>query len=312
MRVLFLDIVHPVLEEKLTENGFSCHQNYSCTYDEALELIPNYQGLVIRSRIPVDAKFLAAATELKFIARSGAGLENIDLRAAASANIDVFNSPEGNMDAVGEHAIGMLLMLFNKLNFADLEVRNGEWNREENRGIELAGKTVGIIGYGFMGSAFAKKLSGFGCRILAYDKYKTDYAPDYVREVDLEYLQINSDIISVHLPLSEETNYYVDEAFIDASTKPFFLINTARGKHVKTSALLQGLASAKVLGACLDVLEYEKKSFEKLSFADLPEDFKTLASLPQVVLSPHVAGWTTESYEKLSYYLAEKILDKNY
>ena len=312
MRVLFLDIVHPILEEKLKANGFACDHNYTCNYEEALKLIVNYEGLVIRSRIPVDANFIASATSLKFIARSGAGLENIDLQAAASANIDVFNSPEGNMDAVGEHAIGMLLMLFNKLNFADLEVRNGEWNREENRGIELAGRTVGIIGFGFMGSAFAKKLSGFGCRILAYDKYKTGYAPDYVSEVDLDYLQGNVDILSIHLPLSAETDYYIDEEFIAACAKPFYLINTARGRHVKTSALLHGLASAKVLGACLDVLEYEKKSFEKLSFADLPDDFKTLASLSQVVLSPHVAGWTTESYEKLSFYLAEKILDKNY
>lgn len=312
MRVLFLDIVHPILEEKLTENGFSCHRDYSCTYDEALALIPNYEGLVIRSRIPVDANFIAAATSLKFIARSGAGLENIDLKAAASANIDVFNSPEGNMDAVGEHAIGMLLMLFNKLNFADLEVRNGEWNREKNRGIELAGRTVGIIGFGFMGSAFAKKLSGFGCEILAYDKYKSGYAPEYVKEVDLHYLQKNADIISIHLPLSGETDYYVDEDFILACTKPFYLINTARGRHVKISALLKSLASSNVLGACLDVLEYEKNSFEKLSFADLPEDFKTLASLPQVVLSPHVAGWTTESYKKLSQFLADKILEKNY
>jgi len=312
MRVLFLDIVHPVLEQKLTENGYSCDHNYACSYEEAVTLIPNYEGVVIRSRIPVDAKFIAAATSLKFIARSGAGLENIDLQAAASANIDVFNSPEGNMDAVAEHAIGMLLMLFNRLNFADAEVRTGEWNREKNRGLELAGKTVGIIGFGFMGSAFAKKLSGFDCRILAYDKYKTGYAPNYVSEVDLKYLQANSDIISIHLPLSEETDYYVDENFINACKNPFYLINTARGRHVNTSALLQGLASAKILGACLDVLEYEKKSFEKLSFADLPDDFKTLASIPQVVLSPHVAGWTTESYEKLSLYLAEKILKKKY
>ena len=312
MRVLFLDLVHPILEKMLTENDFTCEHNYTCNYDEALKLIPDYEGLVIRSRIPVDAKFIASAKSLKFIARSGAGLENIDLQAAASANIDVFNSPEGNMDAVGEHAIGMLLMLFNKLNFADLEVRNVEWNREENRGLELAGKTVGIIGFGFMGSAFAKKLSGFDCTILAYDKYKTGYGSDYVKEVSLEYLQQNADVISLHLPLSVETDYYVDEKFIQACQKPFYLINTARGRHVKTSALLSGLASAKVLGACLDVLEYEKKSFEKLSFSDLPDDFKTLASLKQVVLSPHVAGWTVESYEKLSYYLAKKILGAGY
>lgn len=310
MRVLFLDIVHPILESMLVEKGFECVQNYSCTYNEALTLIPNYEGLVIRSRIPVDARFIDAAKALKFIARSGAGLENIDLKAAASANIEVFNSPEGNMDAVGEHAIGMLLFLFNKLNFADREVREGKWDREGNRGIELAGKTVGIIGFGSMGSAFAKKLSGFDCKILAYDKYKTGYAPSYVTESTLESLKKESDIISIHLPFSEETDYFIDRDFIESCAKPFYLINTARGRHVKTSDLLTGLASTKVLGACLDVLEYEKKSFEKLHFEDLPEDFKTLASLKQVVLSPHVAGWTKESYVKLSTFLADKIIAK--
>ncbi len=312
MRVLFLDIVHPILEKTLTENGFTCEQNYSCTYKEALKIIPDYQGLVIRSRMPVDANLLGAAKSLKFIARSGAGLENIDLKAAATANIAVFNSPEGNMDAVGEHAIGMLLMLFNKLNYADLEVRNGEWNREENRGIELAGRTIGIVGFGHMGSAFAKKLSGFGCSILAYDKYKSNYAPNSVQEVSLKNLQTHSDIISIHLPLSAETDYYVDAKFISNCSKPFYLINTARGRHVKTADLLSGLESGKVLGACLDVLEYEKKSFEKLSFADLPQDFKTLAASKKVVLSPHVAGWTAESYEKLSLYLAKKILGSGF
>ena len=308
MHVLFLDIVHPILEEMLSEEGFICAHNYECSYDEALELIPDYDGLVIRSRIPVDARFLAAAKSLKFIARSGAGLENIDLKAAASANVEVFNSPEGNMDAVGEHAIGMLLMLFNKLNFADAEVREGKWDREGNRGIELTGKTVGIIGFGHMGSAFAKKLSGFDCKILAYDKYKSGYAPNDVIESTLESLKKQSDIISIHLPLSEETDYFVDQDFIKSCSKSFYLINTARGRHVKIPALLDGLASAKVLGACLDVLEYEKKSFEKLHFEDLPDDFKTLASLKQVVLSPHVAGWTKESYVKLSRFLGEKIL----
>jgi len=312
MRVLFLDIVHPILDETLTANGFICDHNYRCTYEESLDLIADYEGLVIRSRIPIDAKFITAARSLKFIARSGAGLENIDLPAAAAANIAVFNSPEGNMDAVGEHAIGMILMLFNKLNFADAEVRIGEWNREENRGIELSGKTVGIIGFGFMGSAFAKKLSGFDCTILAYDKYKTNYAPEYVKEVTLEYLQQNADIISLHLPLSPETDYYADQKFIDACLKPFYLINTGRGRHVKISDLLAGLASAKVLGTCLDVLEYEKSSFEKLSFSDLPDDFKKLASIEQVVLSPHVAGWTIQSYKKLSLYLAKKILDAGF
>lgn len=307
-RVLFLDTVHPILEEKLTAAGYVCEHNYTCSYAKALQIIDPYFGIVIRSRLPVDKDFLAAAKSLKFIARSGAGLENIDLQAAASANIEVFNSPEGNMDAVGEHAIGMLLMLFNKLNTAHEEVKKGIWKREANRGHELKGKTVGIIGFGHTGSAFAKKLQGFECKILAYDKYKNNYAPAYVRETNLSFLQQNADIISIHLPLSEETHYYVTDDLIDACGKPFYLINTARGNHVDIGALLRGFESGKIKGACLDVLEYEKRSFENLS--DLPEDFQKLVAHPWVVLSPHVAGWTVESYEKLSLFLAEKILKK--
>ncbi len=308
MRVLFLDSVHPILEEMLLKRGFECIQNYTCSYEEACKMLPDFDGIVVRSRMPIDANFISAGTSLKFIARSGAGLENIDLAAAADAGIKVYNSPEGNRDAVGEQAIGMLLMLFNKLNTADLEVRKGEWNREKNRGIEIAGKTVGIIGFGSMGSAFAKKLSGFDCRILAYDKYKTDYAPTYVEEVSFEYLQDQSDIISIHLPLSAETDYYVNREFINACAKSFYLINTARGRHVKTVDLIDALVSGKVAGACLDVLEYEQKSFEKLSLESLPDDFKRLTKMPNVILTPHVAGWTQESYVKLSSFLAEKIL----
>lgn len=305
-RILFLDTVHPILEEKLTAAGFICEHNYTCSYAEALQIVEPYFGIVIRSRLPIDQKLLAAAKSLKFIARSGAGLENIDLQAAASANVKVFNSPEGNMDAVGEHAIGMLLMLFNKLNTAHEEVKKGIWLREENRGHELKGKTVGIIGFGHTGSAFAKKLQGFECTILAYDKYKNNYAPPYVTETTLAFLMNNSDIISIHLPLSEETHYYVNDNFIDACGKPFYLINTARGNHVDTRALLRGFESGKIKGACLDVLEYEKRSFENLT--NLPSDFQKLVAHPWVVFSPHVAGWTVESYKKLSAFLAEKIL----
>lgn len=305
-RILFLDTVHPVLEKKLTEVGFVCEHNYNCTYPDALQIIAPYEGLVIRSRMPIDRAFLAAAKSLKFIARSGAGLENIDLETAAEKNIRVFNSPEGNRDAVGEHAIGMLLMLFNKLNTAHSEVQKGLWRREENRGLEIKGKTIGIIGFGNTGGVLAKKLQGFDCEILAYDKYKTNYAPTYAKEVDLPYLQEHADVISIHLPLSDETRYIVNESFIHAFKKPFYLINTARGNHVNTHDLLRALESGKVKGACLDVLEYEKKSFGDLS--DLPDDFKKLASMRNVVLSPHVAGWTVESYEKLSLFLAEKIL----
>lgn len=308
MRVLFLDRVHPILQTTLEAAGFECTLNYTCSYIEALALIPDFDGIVVRSRFPIDAKFIAHAKALKFIARSGAGLENIDLKAAAKSGVHVYNSPEGNRDAVGEQAIGMLLMLFNKLNTADAEVRSGKWQREGNRGIELAGKTVGIIGFGSMGSAFAKKLSGFDCTILAFDKYKTDYAPASVIETTLSEIQQNADVISLHLPQSNETDYYINEAFITACAKPFYLINTARGRHVKTSALIAGLKTGKIAGACLDVLEYEKKSFEKLSFSELPNDFRELIAQPKVVLSPHVAGWTHESYIKLSSFLADKIL----
>jgi D-3-phosphoglycerate dehydrogenase len=306
-RVLFIDRVHPYLEEELTSHGFQCEYDYDGDYDAIKNKLAEYQGLVIRSRMPVDEAFLSAGSKLEFIARSGAGLENIDLAAAKELDIAVYNSPEGNMDAVGEHAIGMLLSLFNHLGKADREVRKGIWDREGNRGLELAGKTVGIVGFGHMGSAFAKKLSGFDCRILAYDKYKKEYAPTYVEEVALELLKSESDIISVHLPLSEETDRFVDEKFIDSCQKPFFLINTARGRHVVISDLLRGIKNGKIQGACLDVLEFEKKSFD-LNSKDMPEDFKRLAKSEKVILSPHVAGWTRESYLKLSSFLAEKIL----
>ncbi|MCZ4408601.1 NAD(P)-dependent oxidoreductase [Cryomorphaceae bacterium 1068] len=306
-KVLFIDRVHPILEEELTKNGFICEADYSGNYEVIKNKLSDYHGLVIRSRIPVDQAFLKAGSNLEFIARSGAGLENIDLAAAKECGIAVYNSPEGNMDAVGEHAIGMLLSLFNYLNKADREVRAGIWDREGNRGLELAGRTVGIIGFGHMGSALAKKLSGFDCRILAYDKYKKGYAPTYVEEVSLDIVKAESDVISIHLPLSEETDRYVDTEFIRSCKKPFFLINTARGRHVVISDLLKGLDGGSVQGACLDVLEYEKKSFD-LTYHEMPESFRLLAENERVILSPHVAGWTRESYLKLSSFLAEKIL----
>lgn len=306
-KVLYIDRVHPYLEETLTRHGFQCEHDYAGYYSEIQKKLSEYEGLVIRSRIPVDQKLLEAGSNLKFIARSGAGLENIDLAAAKELGIAVYNSPEGNMDAVGEHAIGMLLSLFNHLSKADREVRAGIWDREGNRGLELAGRTVGIIGFGHMGSAFAKKLSGFDCRILAYDKYRKGYVPSYVEEVSLETLKAESEIISIHLPLSEETDRYVNSEFIDSCQKPFFLINTARGRHVVIADLLQAIKSGDIQGACLDVLEFEKQSFD-LTLDDVPEDFKQLAESEKVILSPHVAGWTKESYVKLSRFLAEKIL----
>lgn len=306
-KILFIDTVHPVLEERLSEMGYTCDYDLSSTKEEIEMKIASYYGLVIRSRITIDSEFLDKAINLQFIARSGAGLENIMVDYAEKKGIMVFNSPEGNKDAVGEHAIGMLLMLFNQLKKGDTEVRKGIWDREGNRGLELSGKTVGIIGFGNMGSAFAEKLQGFNCKVLAYDKYKKDFGTSEVKEVGLAEIFKDTDVLSIHLPLSEETHHYVNADFITQFQKSFYLINTARGNNVSITDLVNGIKKEKILGACLDVLEYETKSFETISAKDLPEDFKYLSSSDRVILSPHVAGWTIESYVKLSSYLANKI-----
>lgn len=306
-KVLFIDVVHPILEERLINLGFVCEHDYQSDKLTIEQKLSRYFGLVIRSRFPIDQQFLDKATNLKFIARSGAGLENINVAYAEEKGIKIFNSPEGNMDAVGEHVIGMLLMLFNQLKKGDAEVRKGIWDREGNRGLELSGKTVGIIGYGNMGSALAKKLQGFDCKVIAYDKYKTGFSSNIVKEVDLLTLFKETDVLSIHLPLSEETHYYVNERFINQFKKPIYIINTARGNNVCLADLVKALKSKKVLGACLDVLEYETKSFETIKSNDLPKDFQYLVNADNVILSPHVAGWTEESYLKLSSFLANKI-----
>lgn len=308
MKVLFIDSVHPILEERLMAMGFKCDHDYECYKEVLMAKLPEYIGLVLRSRIPIDEEVLAAATKLKFIARSGAGLENIDCTEAAQKGIHLFSAPEGNRQAVGEHSIAMLLSLFNKLSIGDKEIRFGKWNRETNRGIELAGKTVGIIGYGNMGKAFAKCLSGFNCTVLAYDKNKKTISDDYACESSLENIQEKADIISFHTPYSPSTHHYLGEDFISKMKKPFYVINTSRGKVIHTDELVKGLKSNEILGACLDVLEYEKSSFENMfDNNNMPESFRYLVSSPKVLLSPHVAGWTTESYKKLSLVLADKI-----
>lgn len=306
-KILFLDEVHPVLEEKLQSMGYICENDYKSSYEEVSQKIGDYFGLVIRSRIKIDKALLEKAASLQFIARSGAGLENINTAYAEKCGIKVFNSPEGNRDAVGEHALGMLLSLFNNLCRSNKEVRGYQWNREDNRGLELKGKTVGIIGFGNTGNSFAKKLQGFDCKIIAYDKYKDNFGSETVEEASFEDIFERSDVLSLHLPLSEETQYIVDHEFLQKFKKDFFLINTARGNHVKTRDLVRNLESGKVKGACLDVLEYEKASFEKLKKEELPGPFEQLLKMENVLLSPHVAGWTHESYYKLSAFLAEKI-----
>ncbi len=313
MRVLFADSNHPILHETLSAAGITCDLYWDRSVEKLLEILPKYDGLVIRSRFKLTKEILKTATKLKCIGRVGAGMENIDVEYATSRQIACLCVPEGNRDAVGEHALGMLLMLLNNLKKADAEVRNGIWLRAENRGHEIKGKTVGIIGFGNMGSAFAKKLSGFDCKIIAYDKYKTGFGTEYVFEATLNDIFNQSDILSIHLPLTERTEYLIDKNFLAKFKKDIYFVNTARGKCVKTEHLVEALKSGKVKGACLDVLEYEKISFEGISVSDPdryrePAPMHYLTNSDKVILSPHIAGWTHESNYKMSQMIAEKMI----
>jgi len=310
MRVLFIDTVHSILEERLTKKGFICIDGTQWSKEKCLAEIDKFQGIVIRSRFPIDPEFLNAASNLKFIARSGAGQENINLEAAEKNGVTCFNAPEGNRNAVGEHALGMLLALFNNLCRGNTEVRNGIWKREENRGVELDGKTVGIIGYGNNGQAFAKKLYGFDVDVLAYDKYKSDYGDQFANAASMEKIFKRADILSFHIPQNDETMFMADEEFFKKFKKPIYVINLARGKIIRTKDLLKGLQEKSIRGACLDVLEYEKASFEKTIVADENPEFKALLEMDNVIFSPHVGGWTHESYFKLSDVLADKVIQK--
>lgn len=309
IKILHLDNNHPLLQEQLAKAGFENHEDYTSTKVEVEQKIVNYDGIVIRSRFNIDKTFLDAATNLKFIARVGAGLESIDLDCAEAKNVNLFSAPEGNRNAVAEHTLGMILSLFNKLNIANDQVKSGQWLREANRGVELDGLTVGLIGYGNMGKAFAKKLRGFNVEVICYD-IKPDVDDSNAEQVELEELFKKTDVLSLHTPWTPLTNQMINANFINSFAKPFWLINTARGKSVVTSDLVDALKSGKVLGAGLDVLEYEKLSFEKL-FADaskMPEAFKELLTFDNVILSPHVAGWTVQSKEKLAQTIVDKIL----
>ena len=302
MKILFIDTVHPLLKQELEKENHICDSAYNKSKTEIQQIISNYQGIIIRSRFKIDKQFIDCGSNLKFIARAGSGLENIDVEYAENKNIHCYNAAEGNRQAVAEHALGMLLSLFNNLNNADQEVREGKWEREKNRGIELAGKTVGIIGYGNNGSAFAEVLKGFNVKILAYDKYLTNYP----QKSSMETINKEADIISLHVPLTDETTYLVDDNFIKRFVKNFYLINTARGKCVNTKNLVKALENKKIKGACLDVLEYEKTSFENLSKDGLTSDMQYLMNAQNTILSPHVAGWTVESNVKI----AEVLLNK--
>jgi D-3-phosphoglycerate dehydrogenase len=307
VKILHIDSNHPLLWEQLENAGFTNEADFTSTKEEVENKIENYHGIVIRSRFKIDKTFLDKAKNLQFIARVGAGLESIDCEYAESKNIKLIAAPEGNCNAVGEHALGMILSLFNKLNIADKEVKSGQWNRESNRGTELDGKTVGIIGYGNMGKSFAKKLRGFDVEVLCYD-ILPNVGDENAKQVSLEEIQQKSDVLSLHIPWTPETDKMVNATIINHFAKPFWLINTARGKSVVTADLVAALQSGKILGAGLDVLEYEKLSFETLFEGEKPEAFDYLLHANNVLLTPHIAGWTIESKEKLAQVIVDKII----
>lgn len=300
--ILIVDDIHPIFIEQAEALGYTCNYRPDIKADEALSIIGEYAGLLIRSKFLVNKTVLDAAVNLRFICRAGAGMDNIDEPYAAIKGVALLNAPEGNSDAVGEHAIGMLLSLMNNFNRADAEIRAGHWQREANRGYELKGKTVGIIGYGHMGRSFARKLQGFEVSIIAYDKYKTGFSDQYAREVSMEEIVKHSDVLSLHIPLTPETNGMVDDEYLFHFKKPIFLLNTARGKVAKVQAILNAIKQGKILGAGLDVLEVEK-------YPALAEQswYTELIQSGKVLLTPHVAGWTFDSYRKLSEVLAQKL-----
>jgi len=307
MKILHLDSNHPILLEALEKEGFTNEMDFTSSKEIIESKINDYDGIIIRSRFKIDRTFLDKAAHLKFIARVGAGLESIDCEYAAQKNIELISAPQGNRNAVGEHTLGMLLSLFNKLNQADKSVKSGKWEREKHRGFELEGKTVGIIGYGNMGKSFAKKLKGFDVNEVLFYDVQSGLEDENAKQVFLEELQQKADILSLHTPWTPLTDRMINTDFINQFAKPFWLINTARGKNVVTKDLVEALKSGKILGAGLDVLEYEKLSFEKMDLEKIPEELRYLFEADNVILSPHIAGWTFESHKKLAQTIADKI-----
>ena len=300
--ILIVDDIHPIFMERAEAMGYHCDYRPTIKPDEALQIIGNYDGLVMRSKFKLNKQYIDAGVNLRFVCRAGAGMDNIDEAYAEEKGITLINAPEGNMDAVGEHAVGMLLSLMNNFNTADAQIRHGSWQREANRGYELKGKTVGIIGYGFMGHSFARKLSGFEVKVIAYDKYKTGFSDQYAREVSMEEIVKHCDVLSLHIPLTAETNGLVSDEYLFHFKKPIFLLNTSRGKIVQTRAVLNAIKNGKILGAGLDVLETER-------FPALAEQewFDELKQSGKVLLTPHVAGCTFDSYRKISEVMADKL-----
>jgi D-3-phosphoglycerate dehydrogenase len=303
-KILITDQLHPLLQQGLEQDGFTVDYRPDISAEEVLEIIPAYEGLVINSKVYAGKELIDRAPKLKFICRAGSGLEVIDTTYAAQKNIAAFNSPEGNRTAVAEHALGMLLNLMNHISIADAQLRNYEWKREENRGNELTGKTVGIIAYGHNAQAFAKVLQGFDVQVRAYDKYLQGYGGGYVKEATLAEIFESADVLSLHLPLTDETKYMIDYNFLSSFKKPVWFVNISRGKVLHTADLLRCLTEGKIKGAALDVFENEKLS---TFTAAEKQVFDALLAEKRVLLTPHIAGWTHESKQKIAEVLLEKI-----
>ena len=303
--IIHVDKNHPILIEGLKNLGYKNDEYYNSDLNKILDIVNNYNGLVIRSRFKIDKAFIDKAKNLDFIARVGSGTENIDIHYANSKNISIINAPEGNKDAVGEHALGMLLSLTKNIYRANEAIKKGIWEREKFRGHEISGKTIGIIGYGNMGKSFANKLKGFNCKVICYDirKNKGDM---YSKQVNLNKLRNESEIISLHVPYDLSTKNMINNDFINKMKNPFWLINTSRGGVINTNDVIESLKSKKILGAGLDVLEYESLSFESI-FQNNNSSLNYLLNAENVILSPHIAGWTYESHKKLAKVILDKI-----
>ena len=305
-KVYFLDTVHPILEKRLSKAGFLCVNQVEQSLDEIKKTMSDATGIVLRSKHTLNENLLKQSPNLKFIARSGSGLENIDLAYCKKHQIEVYNSPEGNKDAVAQHCLGFLLSLLNNFKQADQDLKKGKWLRERNRGLEIENQYIGIIGYGNNGQAFAKILAALGAKVLVYDKYKSGFSSDQITECRLEEIFKRATVISFHIPLTDETAYLADYQFFKSFSAPVLLLNISRGKIVKTRDLIRALDEGVLLGAGLDVLEEEGKSFSLHGNIDRVNELNNRSN---VIITPHVAGWTSESYFKLSNILAEKILN---
>ena len=305
-KVLVVDQMHKSIHKVLLNIGLECFYRPKITRKQIIQILPNYVGLIIRSKTAVDQELIHKATNLKFVGRAGAGVDNIDVNLLAKKKIKLFNTPEGNRDAVGEHGVGMLLNLLNKLRIGDNEVRSYRWDRESNRGHELKNKVVGIFGFGFMGSAFAEKLKGFDCEIIAFDKYKKNYAShlNYVKEVNLINFKRMTEILSIHIPLTFETSNLFNYEFLSSFKNLKYIINTARGEVLSLKGLSKILLEGNLSGVALDVLESEKLNTLTTEEQNI---YQYLFDHQQTLFSPHVAGWTFESYERINHILAKKI-----